>query len=103
MSNEIITDKPLDEAFAEAYAIYGASTLISRAIPSLEDGMTPVNRRILYTFHKEGVTGFKKAAYYTGAIISSFHPHGDLSLYESMVSLSQWWKNQYNFLEAQGR
>lgn len=99
---ETIIDKSVDEAFSEAYSIYGASVLISRAIPSLEDGLTPVNRRILYTFHKEGVSGFKKAAYYTGATIASYHPHGDLSLYESMVGLSQWWKNQFNFVDAQG-
>jgi DNA gyrase subunit A len=99
---EVIIDRPIEEAFSEAYSIYGASVLISRAIPSLEDGLTPVNRRILYTFHKENISGFKKAAYYTGVTVSMYHPHGDLSLYDSMVGLSQWWKNQVNFIEAQG-
>ena len=66
---EVIIDRPIEEAFSEAYSIYGASVLISRAIPSLEDGLTPVNRRILYTFHKENISGFKKAAYYTGVTV----------------------------------
>lgn len=65
-----IIEKPIDQAFADAYSIYGASVLISRAIPALEDGLTPVNRRILFTMHRENVSGFKKAAYYTGATIS---------------------------------
>ena len=97
-----IIEKPIDQAFADAYSIYGASVLISRAIPALEDGLTPVNRRILFTMHRENVSGFKKAAYYTGATVSMFHPHGDLSLYDSMVGLSQWWKNEIPFVDAQG-
>ena len=61
-----IIEKPLGDAFSECFEIYGASTLKSRAIPNVEDGLTPVNRRILWTFHQEGASNFKKAASFVG-------------------------------------
>ena len=97
-----IIEKPLGDAFSECFEIYGASTLKSRAIPNVEDGLTPVNRRILWTFHQEGASNFKKAAFYVGGALSSWHPHGDLSLYDTMTGLAQWWKNQKIFIEPQG-
>lgn len=98
----MITKQPIQEAFGEAFSLYGASTLISRAIPSIEDGLTPVNRRILYSFFNENISSFKKAAYYVGVTLSTAHPHGDMSLYNTMVGLAQWWKNQHSWIDPQG-
>lgn len=66
----LIVQKNLNDAFAECFEIYGASTLKSRAIPNLEDGMQPVNRRILWSMYQEGGTNFKKAAAYVGSCMS---------------------------------
>jgi DNA gyrase subunit A len=92
----------ISEAFDDYFSTYGGSVLLSRAIPEVGDGLTPVNRRILYTMDEMNTKGFEKGAYYTGNIMSKYHPHGDNSLWDSMVSLSQWWKNQIPFIIPQG-
>lgn len=99
---ENIKQLAIADAFDEYFTTYGASVLYSRAIPSVEDGWTPVNRRILYTMNEMNESGFKKGAFYNGVIMSRYHPHGDLSLWDTTVSLSQWWKNQFVFITAQG-
>ena len=98
----MIIKQEIEKAFGDSFSIYGASTLISRAIPSVEDGLTPVNRRILYSFYNENITSFKKAAYYVGVTLATSHPHGDMSLYDTMVGLAQWWKNQHTWIDPQG-
>ena len=100
MSNIIPTN--LDDFFSDNYAIYGASVLMDRAIPSINDGLLPVQRRILYTFFKEGeFTRFRKAAVFVGKTLL-LHAHGDLSLYSSIVKLSQTFNKLNVFVDAQG-
>lgn len=101
-NNSDVIQQDVYTVFEGNYATYGASVLLGRAIPTIEDGWNPCNRRILYTMHHENITNFKKAIYYVGQTLALAHPHGDLSLYESLVYLSQWHKNQIPFVDAQG-
>jgi DNA gyrase subunit A len=99
---ENIIPMDLEDACDEYFTTYGGSVLLGRAIPAVEDGLTPVNRRILYTMDEENISNFKKGAYYNGMIMSRYHPHGDLSLWDTTVGLTQWWKNQFQFIVPQG-
>jgi DNA gyrase subunit A len=90
-NNEIIVERNFNEKFEEDYSVYALSIIFGRAIPTIEDGFKPVTRRIAYTFATASpeVNKFRKGNYFVGICNALYHPHGDLSLYESIVLLSQ--------------
>ena len=88
-----------------AYLDYAMSVITSRALPDVRDGLKPVHRRILYSMRLNGLTStakFKKSATVVGDVLGSFHPHGDVAVYDSMVNLTQNFKTRYPLVIGQG-
>lgn len=88
-----------------AYLDYAMSVITSRALPDVRDGLKPVHRRILYSMRLNGLTStakFRKSATVVGDVLGSFHPHGDLAVYESMVKLAQDFSTRYPLIIGQG-
>lgn len=88
-----------------AYLDYAMSVITSRALPDVRDGLKPVHRRILYSMRLNGLTStakFKKSATVVGDVLGSFHPHGDVAVYDSMVNLAQNFKTRYPLVIGQG-
>jgi len=95
----------LREALEERYLLYALSTITERALPDARDGLKPVHRRILYGMHilrLDPGTAFKKCAKIVGDVMGSFHPHGDVAIYEAMVRLAQDFSSRYPLVEGQG-
>lgn len=89
----------------ESYLDYAMSVIVSRALPDLRDGLKPVQRRILYAMNEMGLTPgakFRKSATVTGEVMGKYHPHGDASIYEAMVRMTQDWTFRYPLVEGQG-
>src|SRR6056297_257357 len=89
----------------KAYLDYAMSVIVSRAIPAIEDGMKPVQRRILYAMQQLGLkpnTQTKKSARVVGDVIGKYHPHGDSAVYEAMVRMSQDFSMRYPLVYGQG-
>ena len=87
------------------FAKYAKTIIQDRALPDVRDGLKPVQRRILYAMYKDGNTydkPTKKSAKAVGNIMGFYHPHGDFSIYDALVRMSQWWKNNHCFVEMQG-
>ncbi len=102
---EIIIDNTVDDVMSQGFGRYSKYVLQERAVPDVRDGLKPVQRRILYTMYLEGNISSKptrKCARTVGAVIGRFHPHGDASVYEAMVRLSQDWKMRMPLIEFQG-
>ena len=77
-----ITEEDIGSVFEERFAIYGSATVKARAIPSVEDGLNPVSRRVLWAVGEDGYSlKFKKAAYYVGLTLARYPPHSDASVY----------------------
>ncbi|RNF41131.1 DNA topoisomerase IV subunit A [Planococcus salinus] len=98
-------DLPLEEVIGDRFGRYSKYIIQDRALPDARDGLKPVQRRILYAMHKEGNTndkGFRKSAKTVGNVIGNYHPHGDSSVYEAMVRLSQDWKIRHMLIEMHG-
>ncbi len=96
---------PADEGMSRWYLSYAVSTLIMRAIPDVRDGLKPVHRRILYAMHQLSLgpkSPHKKAARVVGDVIGKYHPHGDASVYEAMVLLTQDFNMRHPLLDGQG-
>ena len=90
-SRGIVAQSITDE-MRKSYLDYAMSVITSRALPDVRDGLKPVHRRILYSMRLNGLTSnakFKKSATVVGDVLGSFHPHGDVAVYESMVKLAQ--------------
>ncbi|WP_338469371.1 DNA topoisomerase IV subunit A [Niallia sp. XMNu-256] len=105
MSSEIFRDLPLEEVIGDRFGRYSKYIIQDRAIPDARDGLKPVQRRILYAMHVEGNThekGFRKSAKTVGNVIGNYHPHGDTSVYDAMVRMSQDWKVRYVLIEMHG-
>jgi DNA gyrase subunit A len=88
-----------------AYLDYAMSVITSRALPDVRDGLKPVHRRILYSMRLNGLTStakFKKSATVVGDVLGSFHPHGDVAVYEAMVKLAQDFSTRYPLVIGQG-
>ena len=88
----------IDEKSKQDFLIYANSVIKSRAIPSVEDNLKPIHRRILWSMYESKYTPDKptvKCARVVGDVMAKYHPHGDSSIYEAMVRLSQWWKLRY--------
>ena len=82
------------------------SVITSRDLPAVRDGLKPVHRRILYTMYDEGITpekAYRKSAYTVGAVLGSYHPHGDASVYDALVRLAQTFSMRYPLVDGQGR
>src|SRR3990167_4996316 len=89
----------------KAYLDYAMSVIVSRAIPALEDGMKPVQRRILYSMQQMGLkpgTPTKKSARIVGDVIGKFHPHGDVAVYDALVRMAQDFSLRYPLVFGQG-
>ncbi len=102
---EVIVDQPLSEILSERYLSYALSTIMSRSLPDVRDGMKPVHRRLLYAMYqlKLGAqTGPKKSARVVGDVIGKFHPHGDQSVYDALVRLAQDFAVRYPLVDGQG-
>lgn len=102
---EIFHDLPLEEVIGDRFGRYSKYIIQDRALPDARDGLKPVQRRILYAMHAEGNTSdknFRKAAKTVGNVIGNYHPHGDSSVYEAMVRMSQDWKVRNVLIEMHG-
>ncbi len=91
---------PIEQHASQAYLGYAVSTVKSRALPEITDGLKPVQRRILYAM--EGSTSFSKCARYVGEVLGKYHPHGDSSTYEALVHLAQPFSMRYPLIDGQG-
>ena len=95
----------LNERSKNDFLVYANSVIKSRAIPSIEDNLKPIHRRILWSMYENKYYNDKptvKCARVVGNVMGSYHPHGDSSIYEALVRLSQWWKIRYPLVELQG-
>ena len=95
----------IDERSKQDFLIYANSVIKSRAIPSVEDNLKPIHRRILWSMYESKFYNNKptvKSAKVVGNVMGAYHPHGDSSIYEAIVRLSQWWKLRYPLVEMQG-
>ncbi|MBP5656096.1 DNA gyrase subunit A, partial [Candidatus Saccharibacteria bacterium] len=104
-SEDGIEELTVENVMEDSFLRYSMSVLIDRALPDVRDGLKPVNRRILYAMNKNGWKAphaTVKSARIVGEVMGKYHPHGDSSIYESMVNLAQPWKMRYTLLEGQG-
>ncbi|MCH6265441.1 DNA topoisomerase IV subunit A [Neobacillus citreus] len=104
-ASEKFRDLPLEDVLGDRFGRYSKYIIQDRALPDARDGLKPVQRRILYAMHVEGNThdkGFRKAAKTVGNVIGNYHPHGDSSVYEAMVRMSQDWKVRNVLVEMHG-
>ncbi|QUW22347.1 DNA topoisomerase IV subunit A [Sporosarcina sp. Marseille-Q4063] len=102
---ERFQDLPLEEVVGDRFGRYSKYIIQDRALPDARDGLKPVQRRILYAMFHEGNThekAFRKAAKTVGNVIGNYHPHGDSSVYEAMVRMSQDWKLRHMMIEMHG-
>lgn len=103
--SEIIQDLSLEDVLGDRFGRYSKYIIQERALPDVRDGLKPVQRRILYAMYSNGNThdkNFRKSAKTVGDVIGQYHPHGDSSVYEAMVRLSQDWKLRHVLIEMHG-
>jgi DNA gyrase subunit A len=104
-SEDGVEELTVENVMEDSFLRYSMSVLIDRALPDVRDGLKPVNRRILYAMNKNGWKAphaTVKSARIVGEVMGKYHPHGDSSIYESMVNLAQPWKMRYTLVEGQG-
>ncbi len=95
----------LVQEMRESYLVYAMSVIVARALPDVRDGLKPVQRRILYAMYDQGITPgsrHQKCAAIVGEVLKNYHPHGDLSVYDSLVRLAQPWVMRYPLVDPQG-
>ena len=95
----------IEEEMKSAYIDYSMSVIVSRALPDVRDGLKPVHRRVLYGMYELGVrsnSAHKKSARIVGEVLGKYHPHGDTSVYDSMVRMAQEWSLRYMLVDGQG-
>ena len=95
----------IEEAMKSAYIDYSMSVIVSRALPDVRDGLKPVHRRVLYGMNQLGLKStskFKKSAFIVGEVLGKYHPHGDSSVYDTMVRMAQEWSLRYLMVDGQG-
>ena len=103
--DQVIVDVDLNREMKRSYIDYAMSVIVGRALPDVRDGLKPVHRRILYTMYEEGITAdkaFKKCATAVGAVLGSYHPHGDASVYDALVRMAQDFSLRYPLIEGHG-
>lgn len=102
---ERIDSQQLSEAISERYLSYAVSTIVSRALPDVRDGLKPVHRRILFSMLRQKLSpaaAFRKCATVVGDVLGHYHPHGDSSVYDAMVRLAQDFSVRYPLIDGQG-
>ncbi len=95
----------IEEEMKSAYIDYSMSVIVARALPDVRDGLKPVHRRVLFGMHELGVTynkSYKKSARIVGEVLGKYHPHGDSSVYLTMVRMAQPWSMRYRLVDGQG-
>src|SRR5688500_11196699 len=100
-----IRPTPLAEALSERYLAYALSTIVSRSLPDVRDGLKPVHRRLLYAMRElrlDPGTAFKKCARIVGDTMGKYHPHGEASIYDALVRLAQDFAVRYPLVDGQG-
>lgn len=100
-----IVSVEINDAMTSSYIDYAMSVIVARAIPDVRDGFKPVHRRVIYGMHELGVTSssaYKKSARIVGEVMGKFHPHGDSSVYDTMVRMAQDWSLRYKLVDGQG-
>jgi len=105
IKEELIVKSPLDDLIQQRYGDYAKYIIQDRALPDARDGLKPVQRRILYAMYHDGNTydkAFRKCAKTVGLVIGNYHPHGDSSVYEAMVRMSQQWKMNHPLVDIHG-
>ena len=103
--NQRLTPTNITDIMQTAYIDYSMSVIISRALPDARDGLKPVQRRILYAMFREGLLHnrpFDKCAGVVGEVLKNYHPHGDTSVYDTLVRMAQPWVMRYRLIEPQG-
>ena len=95
----------IEDEMKSAYIDYSMSVIVSRALPDVRDGLKPVHRRVLFGMHELGIrsnTAYKKSARIVGEVLGKYHPHGDSSVYDTMVRMAQEWSLRYFLVDGQG-
>ena len=95
----------IEDEMKSAYIDYSMSVIVSRALPDVRDGLKPVHRRVLYGMHDMGIrstTAYRKSARIVGDVLGKYHPHGDSSVYDTMVRMAQTWSLRYLLVDGQG-
>ena len=95
----------IEDEMKSSYIDYSMSVIVSRALPDVRDGLKPVHRRVLYGMHELGIrstTAYKKSARIVGEVLGKYHPHGDSSVYDTMVRMAQDWSLRYLLVDGQG-
>ena len=95
----------IEDEMKSAYIDYSMSVIVSRALPDVRDGLKPVHRRVLYGMHELGIRAsgaHKKSARIVGEVLGKYHPHGDTSVYDTMVRMAQEWSLRYMLIDGQG-
>ena len=104
-ANEKLTTANITDIMQSAYIEYSMSVIVARALPDARDGLKPVQRRILYAMLREGLLhsrAFDKCAGVVGEVLKNYHPHGDSSVYDTLVRLAQNWVMRYTLIDPQG-
>src|SRR6186713_2549452 len=103
--NDRIIPVNIEEQMKTAYIDYSMSVIVGRALPDVRDGLKPVHRRILYAMNQLGLhynKPYKKSARIVGEVLGKYHPHGDSSVYDTMVRMAQDWSLRYTLVDGQG-
>lgn len=103
--SRVVEGRTLETVMEDSYLRYSMSVIIDRALPDVRDGLKPVHRRILYTMYDSGLRSssrHRKSATVVGDVMGKYHPHGDSSIYDSMVRLAQPWATRYPLVNGQG-
>src|SRR3984885_3911290 len=104
-TGETIIPINIEEQMKSAYIDYSMSVIVSRALPDVRDGLKPVHRRVLFGMYELGLMSnraYKKSAKIVGEVIGKYHPHGDASIYDTMVRMAQDWSLRYPLVDGQG-
>jgi DNA gyrase subunit A len=104
-NNDRIISINIEDEMKTAYIDYSMSVIVSRALPDVRDGLKPVHRRVLYGMTELGLASnrpYKKSARIVGEVLGKFHPHGDSSVYDTMVRMAQDWSMRYTMVDGQG-
>ncbi len=100
-----LIEVPIEEELQQSYLDYALSVIIGRAIPDVRDGLKPVQRRILYSMHENGLTHdrpYRKSARIVGDVLGKYHPHGDAPVYDALVRMAQPFNFRYPLIDGQG-
>src|SRR5258708_4477498 len=100
-----VRDVDFADALGERYLSYALSTIVSRSLPDVRDGLKPVHRRVLYAMQQlrlDPAAGYKKSARVVGDVIGKFHPHGEVAVYDALVRLAQDFAQRYPLVDGQG-